>query len=54
MTDISTTLNTVNKLTPDKKTELQSIIEDTKETTCNLRKFSEKLNKRFLLWRLMF
>ena len=54
MTDISTTLNTVNKLTPDKKTELQSIIEDTKVTTCNLRKFSEKLNKRFLIWRLLF
>ena len=54
MVDISTTLNTVNKLTPEKKTELQSIIEDTRETTCNLRKFSEKLNKRFLLWRLMF
>lgn len=54
MTDISTTLNTVNKINPDKKTELQSIIEDTKATTCNLRKFSEKLNKRFLLWRLMF
>ena len=54
MTDISTTLDTVNKLTPDKKTELQSIIDDTKATTCNLRKFSEKLNKRFLIWRLMF
>lgn len=54
MTDISTTLDTVNKLTPDKKTELQSIIEDTKATTCNLRKFSEKLNKRFLIWRLLF
>ena len=54
MTDVSITLNTVNKLTPEKKTELQTIIEDTKETTCNLRKFSEKLNKRFLLWRLMF
>ena len=54
MTDVSVTLNTVNKLTPEKKTELQTIIEDTKETTCNLRKFSEKLNKRFLLWRLMF
>lgn len=54
MTDVSTTLNTVNKLTPEKKTELQAIIEDTKTTTCNLRKFSEKLNKRFLLWRLMF
>ena len=54
MVDISTTLETVNKLTPEKKTELQSIIEDTRVTTCNLRKFSEKLNKRFLLWRLMF
>lgn len=54
MTDISTTLDTVNKLTPEKKTELQTIIEDTKATTCNLRKFSEKLNKRFLLWRLLF
>lgn len=54
MMDISTTLDSVNKLTPDKKTELQSILEDTRVTTCNLRKFSEKLNKRFLLWRLMF
>lgn len=54
MTDVSTTLNTVNKLTPEKKTQLQTILEDTKATTCNLRKFSEKLNKRFLIWRLMF
>lgn len=54
MTDISTTLDTVNKLTPEKKTELQTIIDDTKATTCNLRKFSEKLNKRFLIWRLLF
>jgi len=29
-------------------------IDDTKVTTCNLKKFSEKLNKRFLLWRLIF
>ena len=54
MVNISTTLETVNRITPDKKTELQSIIDDTKITTSNLRKFSEKLNKRFLLWRLMF
>ena len=54
MTDVSTTLNTVNKLTPEKKTQLQTILDDTKVTTCNLRKFSEKLNKRFLIWRLMF
>lgn len=54
MSDISDTLETVNKLTPENKTELQTIIDDTKVTTCNLRKFSEKLNKRFLLFRLMF
>lgn len=54
MVDISTTLDTVNKLTPENKSELQSIVEDTRVTTSNLRKFSEKLNKRFLLWRLMF
>lgn len=54
MTDVSKTLNTVNKLTPEKKTELQTILEDTRVTTCNLRKFSEKLNKRFLIWRLLF
>lgn len=54
MVNISTALETVNKVNPDKKTELQLIIDDTKVTTENLRKFSEKLNKRFLLWRLMF
>ena len=54
MVEISTTLETVNKLTPENKSELQSIVEDTRVTTSNLRKFSEKLNKRFLLWRLMF
>ena len=54
MANVTTALNTVNKVNPDKRTELQSIIENTKVTTCNLKKFSEKLNKRFLLWRLMF
>lgn len=54
MADISTSLESVNKITPDKKTELEHIIENTQVTTCNLRKFSEKLNKRFLLFRLMF
>lgn len=54
MVNISTALETVNKIDKNKKTELQSIIDDAKVTTCNLRKFSEKLNKRFLLWRLMF
>ncbi len=54
MTDISTTLASLNSLTPENKTEIQQIIDDTSATTCNLRKFSEKLNKRFLLFRLMF
>ncbi len=54
MTDISTALAAVNQLTPENKTELQAIIDDAAVTTCNLRKFSEKLNKRFLLFRLMF
>ncbi|MDR1169198.1 MAG: MlaD family protein [Heliobacteriaceae bacterium] len=54
MVEISTTLDTVNKLTPENKTELQKIIDDTSTTTSNLKKFSEKLNKRFLLFRLMF
>ena len=53
MTDISTSLASVNKLGPDQRTELDRIIENTEATTCNLRKFSEKLNKRFLLFRLM-
>ena len=54
MSDISTSLAAVNKLGPDQRTELEKIIENTEVTTCNLRKFSEKLNKRFLLFRLMF
>ena len=54
MCDISRTLAAVNKLTPENKSELEKIIDDTSETTSNLRKFSEKLNKRFLLFRLMF
>lgn len=54
MLNITTALETVNKIDSSKKTELESIIDDTKATTHNLRKFSEKLNKRFLLWRLLF
>ena len=54
MLNITTALETVNKIDSGKKTELQSIVDDTKATTHNLRKFSEKLNKRFLLWRLLF
>jgi ABC-type transporter Mla subunit MlaD len=54
MNDISCALEVVNEITPEKKTELQTIVDDTAETVKNLKKFSEKLNKRFLLFRLMF
>lgn len=52
--DLSCTLETVNGLTTDKKDELSNTINNVSETSKNLRKFSEKLNKRFLLFRLMF
>lgn len=52
--DLSCTLETVNGLTTDKKEELNDTINNVNETSKNLRKFSEKLNKRFLLFRLMF
>ena len=54
MAQITTSLATVNQVTPENKTQLQTLLEETSATACNLRKFSEKLNKRFLLFRLMF
>lgn len=50
----SIALEEVNKLTPDKRTQLAKVLDDASITTENLKKFSEKLNKRFLLFRLMF
>ena len=54
MSDISSALELVNGMTPDDKKAIEQIVEDTSVTTSNLKKFSEKLNKRFLLFRLMF
>ena len=54
MNDLSNALSVVNKMTPDQKSQIEQIVSDTACTTENLRKFSEKLNKRFLLFRLMF
>lgn len=54
MIDISNALELVNGMTPQQKCQIQQIVEDTSVTTSNLKKFSEKLNKRFLLFRLMF
>jgi len=54
MSDISNALELVNGMTPDQKCQLQQIVADTSVTTSNLKKFTEKLNKRFLIFRLMF
>lgn len=54
MADISSALSVVNDLTPQEKKSIQQILKDTSATTKNLKKFTEKLNKRFLLFRLMF
>ena len=57
MTQMSVALETVNNVDPDKKqqvSDLKIIVDDTVCITENLKKFSEKLNKRFLLFRLLF
>ena len=52
MCEVSKALSTVNG--KGDKQNLKQIVNDTTETITNLKKFSEKLNKRFLLFRLMF
>ena len=52
MCEVSKALETVNGR--GDKQNLKAIVNDTTETVANLKKFSEKLNKRFLLFRLMF
>ena len=57
MVEMSTALATVNRIDPASKnhiSDLQKIVDDMVVTTGNLKKFSEKLNKRFLLFRLLF
>jgi len=57
MSEVATALDTVNKVNPsnvNQASDLQQIVSDTVVTTSNLRKFSDKLNKRFLLFRLLF
>lgn len=51
---LTVTLDTVNYATEDQRDELKQSIKDVEATTANVKKFSEKLNKRFLLFRLMF
>ena len=54
MQDITNALSVVNGMTPNQKCQLQQIVADTSATTHNLKKFTEKLNKKFLIFRLMF
>ncbi len=57
MSEVTTTLETINKINPSnpkQASDLQLIVSDTVCITENLKKFSEKLNKRFLLFRLLF
>lgn len=51
---LNITLQLVNEIGTSEKAKILSTINDASETTKNARKFSEKLNKRFLLFRLMF
>jgi ABC-type transporter Mla subunit MlaD len=53
MYEVTKALETVNGQNGDKE-NLKQIMADTSETVANLKKFSEKLNKRFLLFRLLF
>ncbi|MDD3149445.1 MAG: MlaD family protein [Candidatus Gastranaerophilales bacterium] len=43
-----------NNLSEEEKIKLKAILKDTATTSENMKLFSEKLNKRFLLFRLMF
>ncbi len=52
--ELAITLNTVNTVTASDKCLIKRTIDDVSQTASNLKKFSTKLNKRFLLFRLMF
>ncbi|MDD3593609.1 MAG: MlaD family protein [Candidatus Gastranaerophilales bacterium] len=54
MSSLSSVLAKVDNMSCEDQAKIKSIIDDTKDTSENLKKFSEKLNKRFLLFRLLF
>ena len=54
MVDISSALEVINTLDSCQKEDVSKTLTDVAATAKNLRKFTEKLNKRFLLFRLMF
>ncbi len=51
---LSVVLGNLDNITDDDDKTIKGIIDDTKATTTNLKTFSEKLNGRFTLFRLMF
>ncbi len=51
---LSVTLDTVNYATAGDKEKIRCALKDVYKTSDNARRFSEKLNKRFLLFRLLF
>ena len=53
-TNIAKVMDDYNKLEDNEKLKLKSTVKDVLVITKNVKKFSEKLNKRFLLFRLMF
>ena len=54
MKEVNTNLNQINSTSKEEQLSINNAITDAIVTTRNLKKFSEKLNKRFLLFRLMF
>lgn len=54
LVQLNTTLSTINTITEGDKCKIKNSIDDAYEISKNLRKFSEKLNKHFLLFRLIF
>jgi len=53
-TNVAKIMDDYNKLDDGEKLKLKSTVKDVLVITKNVKKFSEKLNKRFLLFRLMF
>jgi len=53
LTRLSNIMGNVEAASNDKES-IKAILEDTKATSANLKQFSERLNKRFLLFRLLF
>jgi hypothetical protein len=54
MTILASVMEKIENIPEEDKCKISGIVSDASETTKNLKKFSEKLNKRFLLFRLMF